>query len=182
MSEAYVMSNLYFRSMSLFLRVREKFSHPREQLVASGLGPGQTVLDFGCGVGSYTIPAARLVGEGGQVHALDIHPLAIETVERRAKKEKLANVKTIRSDRATGLPDESVNAVLLYDVFHMVPDRGALLRELHRILKPDGVLSVLPHHMTTAEFLTAMQEGNLFSTPVQHGAAFDFRKNGSGRS
>ena len=73
-----------FRGMALWLRLRERFRDPEEELLAMGLVAGQTVLDYGCGIGSYTIPAARIVGTAGVVHALDMHPLAVETVEKRS--------------------------------------------------------------------------------------------------
>jgi methylase of polypeptide subunit release factors len=47
-------------------------------------------LDFGCGSGSYAIPAAKMVRERGIVYALDIHPLAVKAVEKKAKKLGLA--------------------------------------------------------------------------------------------
>lgn len=61
--------------------------------------------------------------------------------------KKLANVETIHSDCKTGLPDNSVDAVLLYDTFHDLSDPDGVLEELHRVLKPDGILSFSDHHM-----------------------------------
>ena len=78
--------NLAFRGMALWLRAREIFGDMQQRLIDAGLQGGQVVLDYGCGIGSYSIPAARIVGDGGTVYALDMHPLAIETVERRARK------------------------------------------------------------------------------------------------
>jgi ubiquinone/menaquinone biosynthesis C-methylase UbiE len=167
--------------MSLFLQLRERFGDLQEQLVNAGLNRGQVVLDYGCGIGSYTIPAAQIVGSDGTVYALDIHPLAIEAVQRRIRKENLTNVRTIHSDRETGLPDESVDAVLLYDVLHNVPDKGALLRELHRVLKPDGILSVIPDHMEESVFLETVQDGNLFSLQARHGESFEFARSANGK-
>jgi ubiquinone/menaquinone biosynthesis C-methylase UbiE len=181
MENTKLMRNLEFRGLSLFLKVREKFGNPREQLAEAGITPGQRVLDYGCGIGSYAIPAAQIVGDGGVVYALDIHPLAIEAVERRARKENLENVKTIHSGRDTGLPDESVDAILLYDVLHAVPDKGALLRELHRVLKPGGVLSVVPDHMEDDLFLRTMQDGSLFALQARYGEAYQFEKGPNGR-
>lgn len=169
-----------FRGMSLFLKVREWLGDPRQRLVEVGLEPGQAILDFGCGIGSYAIPAAQIVGDSGVVYALDIHPLAVETVERRARKENLDNVETIQSDGDTGLPDESVDAILLYDVLHSVPDKGGLLRELHRVLKYDGFLSVVPDHMEEDVFLATVQDGNLFSLQARHDKAYQFIRSPNG--
>jgi ubiquinone/menaquinone biosynthesis C-methylase UbiE len=173
-------SNLSFRGLSLFLRLRERSGSPRTQIEALGLKRGQVVLDYGCGIGSYTLPAARMVGEEGTVHALDIHPLAVDTVRKRSGQEDLPNVKTILSGLNTGLADESVDVVLLYDVFHYVRDKRALLRELHRVLKGGGQLSVIPDHMTEAELLDTVQRGQLFSLQPRRSKSFEFAKQSEG--
>ena len=176
MSQNGSMSNMAFRGMALWLNLRERLQDPRERLVDAGLDRGQVVLDFGCGIGSFSLPAAQIVGDDGTVYALDIHPLAIDAVERRATKGKLTNVKTICSDRTTGLPDNSVDTILLYDVLHSVPDRPALLQELHRVLKLDGRLSVLPDHMDKHGLLETMSAEGLFSLQTQQGKVFEFVK------
>jgi len=56
---------------------------PEEEVHKLGLKEGQKVLDYGCGIGSYTFPAARLVGERGRVYALDKEPLAIRKIEEK---------------------------------------------------------------------------------------------------
>jgi 2-polyprenyl-3-methyl-5-hydroxy-6-metoxy-1,4-benzoquinol methylase len=169
-------SNLSFRALALWLRAREFFTDPRQRLVDAGLEAGQVVLDYGCGVGSYALPAARIVGDGGKVFALDIHPQAVEAVGRRARSAHMSNVETIQSDLGTGLASESVDVVLLYDVLHAVPDQQALLQELHRILKPGGRLSVHPDHMTRDELLAIVDGGAQFVLQGQQGEVFAFTK------
>jgi ubiquinone/menaquinone biosynthesis C-methylase UbiE len=154
----------------------ERFRKPRERLEQIGLKRDQTVLEYGCGAGSFTIPAARITGEGGTVYAVDIQPLAIEAVEKRANRENLTNVKTILSDRDTGLPDASVDVVLLYDTLHLVTDKQALLKELHRVLKPDGFLSADHQHTDREDFLATLTTGNLFCVQTENGHVLNFRK------
>jgi ubiquinone/menaquinone biosynthesis C-methylase UbiE len=156
------MSDLSFRGMSLWLRLRERFRDPRAELLNNGLEAGKVVLDFGCGVGSYTIPAAQIVGDEGLVYALDIHPLA--------------NIRTILSNGDTALPDGSVDVVLLYDVLHSVPEKQALLEELRRVLKPGGLLLVKPDHMTRDEVLNEVYAGNSFSLERERGESFEFKR------
>lgn len=170
------MPNWAFRGMALTLRLMERFRKPRERLEQIGLKRDQTVLEYGCGAGSFTIPAARIVGEGGIVYAVDIQPLAIETVEKRANRENLTNVKTILSDRDTGLPDANVDVVLLYDTLHLVTDKQALLKELHRVLKPDGFLSADHQHTDREDFLATLTAANLFSVQAENGHVLNFRK------
>jgi ubiquinone/menaquinone biosynthesis C-methylase UbiE len=169
-------SDLSFKGMALWLRIRERFRDPKAELLGDGLGAGQVVLDFGCGIGSYAIPAAQIVGDEGLVYALDIHPQAIRAVERRAKGANLSNVRTILSDGDTALPDESADVVLLYDVLHSVPDKEALLAELCRVLKPGGHLLVKPDHMTREELLEKVYAGNSFSLERDRGELFEFRR------
>ena len=170
------MSDLSFRGMSLWLRVRERFRDLRAELVTDGLEAGQVVLDFGCGVGSYAIPAAKIVGNSGLVYALDMHPLAIRAVERRAQQANLTNIRTILSNGDTALPNGSVDVVLLYDVLHSVPEKQALLAELCRVLKPGGHLLVKPDHMTRGELLDKVYAGNSFSLERERGESFDFKR------
>ena len=111
-------SDLGFRLMALSFKFRDFFRPRIDILKEVDIKPGYHVLDYGCGSGSYIIDTARLVGGSGMVYALDIHPLAIQMVQNLASKMKLMNVKTIHSDCKTGLPDKSLDVVLLYDAFY----------------------------------------------------------------
>jgi ubiquinone/menaquinone biosynthesis C-methylase UbiE len=126
-------SNLGFRLMALSFKFRDFFRPRIDILKEVGIKPGYHVLDYGCGSGSYIIDAARLVGESGIVYALDAHPLAIQMVQNLASKMKLMNVKTIHSNCKTGLPDKSLDVVLLYDTFHDLSKPDDVLKEIHRV-------------------------------------------------
>ena len=155
-------SNLGFRLMTLGYRFRD-LRLPRINILKEvGIKPGFHVLDYGCGPGSYIIPLAKLVGKSGKIHALDIHPLAIQKVKNIASEKQLANVVTILSDRQTGLPNNSLDVVLLYDIFHHLSDPDGVLKELHRVLKPEGILSFGDHHMKENEIVSEVTNGGLF--------------------
>jgi len=132
-----------FKMMAFTAMAFYKFMNLNKQVKRSGVREGQTVLDFGCGSGHFTVAAAQIVGQGGRVYALDIHPLAIKAVKKRVIKNNLSNVTTILSDRKTELPKDSIDVVLLYRTFYLVKDKERLLDELYRVMKPGGVLSVL---------------------------------------
>jgi len=136
------MANFIFRITTILMRIRGLFRDKKGEVLLTGIKRGNIILDYGCGIGFNTIPAAEIVGEEGTVYALDIHPLAINSVEKKIREKGLKNVKTILSDLNTGLPDESVDVVLLYNVLPMIKNRSALIKELYRVLKPGGVLSV----------------------------------------
>jgi len=142
MKEETPMANFTFLMATILMRIRGLFRNKKAEVLLTGAKRGDVILDYGCGIGFNTIPAAEIVGEEGTVYALDIHPLAVKAVEKKIRKKGLKNVKTILSGLDTGLPDESVDVVLLYNVLPMVKNRPALIKELYRVLRPGGVLSV----------------------------------------
>ncbi len=155
-------SNIDFQLMSLTYLFRDLL-HPRMNVLKEvGIESGSRVLDYGCGPGSYVLPLAELVGVSGRIYALDIHPLAIQKVQNIASRRHLSNVQTICSDCATGLPDGSVDVVLLYDVLHALSDPDSVLWELHRVLVPGGILSLSDHHMQDDGIVSAVTSGGLF--------------------
>jgi ubiquinone/menaquinone biosynthesis C-methylase UbiE len=156
------MPDLGFRLMSLFFKFRDFIRPRREIILEAGIGPGFSVLDYGCGPGSYTVIAAELVGVDGKVYALDIHPLAIEKVRKLASKKGLGNVEAILSDCATGLENDSIDVALLYDVFHDLGNPEAVLQEIHRVLRPDGLVSFSDHHMENSEIVSDVTKAGLF--------------------
>lgn len=169
-------SDIDFKMMSLFFRIRDVFMNPRKLLEKVDIKERQIVLDFGCGSGSYVIPTARMVGENGRVYALDIHPMAIRAVEKKANKEGLTNIRTILSDRDTGLPDESIDVVLLYDTIQSITNKEALLKELHRVTKPNGLLSILVEHIKVEDVVEIAEKDGLFSLRDRYGKLLNLEK------
>jgi ubiquinone/menaquinone biosynthesis C-methylase UbiE len=170
------MPNLHFRVMSLIFAFQD-LHLPRVNILREvGIQPGFRVLDYGCGPGSYIIPLAELVGESGKIYALDIHPLAIRKVRSIASKKQLANVETILSDCQTGLPDNSLDLVLLYDIFHDLSDPNKILEELHRVLKPEGILSFSDHHMKGNKIVSGVTSSGLFKLATEGKRTYTFSK------
>ena len=156
------LSNFHFRFMSFGYKFRDFFLPRKHILKEVGIELGFHVLDYGCGPGSYIIAAAELVGKAGKIYALDSNPLAIQMVHTMASKKHLTNVETICSDCKTGLPDSSVDIILLYDTFHDLGDPDGVLEELRRVLKPGGILSFNDHHMKENDIVTKVTRGGLF--------------------
>lgn len=116
-----------------------------------GIKKDQFVLDFGCGHGNYTIPASLIVGDKGRIYAIDKNQESLNKLIHKIKEKELNNIEIIKLVDQLKLPlsKESVDAILLFDVLHLVEPRKYLLTELNRILKPMGILSVYPKHHQT---------------------------------
>lgn len=168
--------NFHYEIMCFFYKVRDFFSPPLNMLKEADINPGYSILDFGCGPGSYSIAASKVVGETGRIYSLDIHPLATKKIKRTAAKQGLGNIETIQSDCKTGLPDGSMDVVLLYDVYHDLYNRSSVLKELHRILKPEGILSFSDHHMGKEEILSELTGKGLFKLKKEHKKTYSFVK------
>ncbi len=150
---------------------------PEKEIRKINLKAGQTILDYGCGIGSCTGPAAKLVGKGGKVYALDKRTLALKRVEEKAKRNKLDNIETMLCDKDIELPGEIIDVILLYGVLPEVEDKESLLRELHRVLKPNGYLSTrFCFHIKKEEILEIMKATNLYSLIEQKGHILNFEK------
>jgi len=114
-----------------------------------GIRKGHIVLDFGCGYGIYTIPVAKIVGAQGRVYALDKDKEALDGLMQKARAADLTNIKRMETsgELEIKIADETVDAVLLFDVFHSFyfpqpADRRRLLGEIRRIMKPSAFLSI----------------------------------------
>ena len=170
------MSDIGFKFMSLMFKVRDLLRPRLDVLKEARIESGFSVLDFGCGPGGYIMPLVELVGPSGKIHALDINPLAIHEVKKKATRKGIKNIVTIESDCSTGLPDNGVDTVLLYDVFHDLTRPDGVLQELHRILKLDGTLSFSDHHMKEEEILTRVTGSGMFRFVRKGKRTYSFAK------
>jgi SAM-dependent methyltransferase len=120
------------------------FFQPDEILDRLGLhsGPGD-IVEFGCGYGTFTLPAARR--STGIVHAFDIEPDMVAITSAKAKAEQLANVRAHVRDfvqEGTGLPSGSVQYVMLFNILH-AEQPHLLLAEARRVLRSGGLLGII---------------------------------------
>lgn len=131
-----------------------------------GVAAGKVVLDFGCREGNYAKIAAQIVGPTGMVYALDKNHQILDDLMRSVREKGLGNIVRLDTSGNVLLPlrDASVDVVLLYDVLHLIgwsgesgktircsatSDRRAVLKELFRISKLTGVISIYCPHLAT---------------------------------
>jgi ubiquinone/menaquinone biosynthesis C-methylase UbiE len=144
--------NIAFRAMSLIFVIRDQCTTFWSVLDRFGIEKGQTVVDYGCGTGSYLRRASELVGTQGRVLAVDIHELAIKAVLKRLDKQRLSNVTALLAGaNQCSLPDETAEVIYALDMFHLIRYPEAFLRELNRICKEKGTLYIDNGHQSREE-------------------------------
>ncbi len=122
----------------------QTFFSPSQILLALGLQRDMSdVAEFGCGYGTFTIPTAQVVK--GTLHAFDIEADMIASTKAKTKQHNLSNVRLYQRDfvsDGTGLPDASVDYVMLFNILH-AEDPNILLAEAFRILRGGGTLGIM---------------------------------------
>ncbi len=126
---------------------RRRVLQPAEDFIkAAGIEAGMRVLEIGCGSGAFTTFVARAVGPTGRVEALDIQPAMLAQLEKKLSKSAYQDIQNIFLHQASAyqLPfgDSELDLVYLITVLPEIPDQDRALAEIHRVLKPDGILAV----------------------------------------
>lgn len=122
----------------------ESFFEPAAILGRLGLDASVgDVVEFGCGYGTFALPAAKIVS--GTVHALDLDPAMLAVARERAASAGLRNIRFWQRDflaEGSGLPDESVDFAMLFNILHG-EEPLSLLREAYRNLVKHGRLGII---------------------------------------
>ncbi|MDP4146712.1 MAG: class I SAM-dependent methyltransferase [Bacillota bacterium] len=123
---------------------RLKYDNPEVLLKGSGIQPGQTVLEIGCGSGFFSIPASQVLGSEGKLYSTDINPMAVEETQRKVDELNIKNVLVKKDDAMSSSFGESMfDLILLYGVVPApVISMKKLSKETYRLLKPGGVLAI----------------------------------------
>ncbi len=132
-----------FQVMRLVMNIRKIFRNIDEEINLAGIEKGFFILDFGCGLGFNTIPAAKAVGKEGRVFALDVSEQAIKIIEKKLDKNKLDNVEIIQSGCDTGLREKSIDLVYLHNTLPLIKEKQRVLNEITRVIKTGGRLSYM---------------------------------------
>jgi len=122
----------------------ETFFDTSRILAALGLDAAiNDAAEFGCGYGTFTIPAAKIIK--GTLFGFDIEPAMVRATNERARAQRARNVKAVVRDfiaAGSGLPDECVDYVMLFNILHL-ENPSILLGESRRILKKGGKLGII---------------------------------------
>lgn len=117
-----------------------------EKILSKYIKKEMKVLDIGCGMGYFSLPIARLLGDSGRVIAVDLQEKMLKSLKKRAEKAKLTNKIEARlcAEKSLKIDDISggIDFVLVFAVVHEVPDKERLFNEINRALKPGGKLLI----------------------------------------
>jgi ubiquinone/menaquinone biosynthesis C-methylase UbiE len=172
---------------------REEEENPKKLIELLAFKEGEVVADIGAGSGYYTFRMAKLVGPKGKVLAVDIQQEMLDIIKNRMKKEKVENVEPVLGAEADPkLKPESVDTILLVDVYHEFSFPYEMTDKMVKALKPGGRLVFvefrledervpikLVHKMTERQVIKEMDEfkelkhaGTSDKLPWQHVITF----------
>lgn len=172
------LSNAEFRLMQGFMKVADHvYPHVRTRTESFGIQPGQTVVDYGCGPGRYTMEMARLVGKDGKVIAVDLVEMALEETQSKLEAGGFQNCDLkLAQDYDSGVEDSIADIVFAIDMFHHISDTNAFLREINRITKPDGMLILSGGHLTRKTVKAKVALSEIWDTAEEQNVFMAYKK------
>lgn len=117
---------------------------PEETLLALGLTQDVDFADIGCGIGYFTIPAAKIVSPIHKIYAIDPAADMIAEARKRAREAGICNIEFVQSDPMDfKIPNESVDFALLANVLHEIQGKETFARQIWDVLRPGGKLAMI---------------------------------------
>lgn len=165
--------NVPFRIMKFALSIRDLISPVKKQLDKIVIEKKSVVMDFGCGPGSYLNELSKRVGDGGVIYAVDVQPLAIESVNNKIRRFNLNNIIPVLS---SGYPlpvaEMSCDTICAFDMFHHIKDQDGFFKELHRVIKPQGMLYLDAGHQPMDAAKEKVHKSGLWQVESIEGRVF----------
>lgn len=127
---------------------REVEEAPTALLESLKIENGDTVADIGAGSGYFTFRLAKLVGKEGKVLAVDIQPEMLDIMRRKMKKEGVTNIDLVEGTITNPkLPEQSVDLILMVDVYHEFSHPFEMAEAMVKALKPGGRLVFVEYRL-----------------------------------
>jgi ubiquinone/menaquinone biosynthesis C-methylase UbiE len=125
---------------------RETYEQPEKVLDALKIAPGTTVADIGAGVGYFSLRIAKRVGSSGKVVAVDVQPMMLEVLKTNRDRERLSNIELVLgTETDPRLSPQSVDLVLMVDVYHEFQYPEEMMAGIRQALKPSGRLVLVEY-------------------------------------
>ncbi len=170
---------------------REKDENSALLIKNLNIKPGMSIADVGAGSGYYTVRMSKILN-GGKIYAVDVQSEMIEYLNNRIKKEKLNNIVTVLGyEQKLPLPHESIDLMLLVDVYHEFSYPYEMGKAMLAALKPGGKLYMIEfraedkelaikglHKMTEQQVISELSavgfifDRNISNLPIQHCMVF----------
>jgi SAM-dependent methyltransferase len=174
---------------------REKEENVSRLIKNMGININDIIADVGAGSGYHAFKMAPLA-EKGLIYAVDIQPEMLDVIEKKKRSTKILNIETILgSEKSINLPKNSVDKILMIDVYHEFSYPIEMIESIKNALKPEGQLflieyrgedSAVPikkiHKMTEKQSVLEMEaaglklKGNIDNLPWQHCMVFEKNK------
>jgi SAM-dependent methyltransferase len=123
---------------------RDERLQPNRIMDILGIKEGSAVADIGAGSGWFTVRAARRVGAGGAVYAVDINRNYLDYIDKRAKRENLVNIHVVLGKEDDPLlTEKSVDAVLLLKAYHEIAQPIRLLKRTRAAMRANALLGII---------------------------------------
>jgi ubiquinone/menaquinone biosynthesis C-methylase UbiE len=146
-----------------------KLVHNPKRFLGKFVKPGDVVLDFGCGPGTFTLDLANMVGVSGKVFAVDLQQEMLDQLKKKTAGSRLSQLQILKCDANRIGVSEQLDFALAFYVVHEVPDHAAFFREISQLLKPGGSLLLVEpiFEVSKKAFETTIEEAvNKGLTPV----------------
>ena len=174
---------------------RESEENTSRLLKNMDIQPGDTIADIGAGSGYHVFKMAPLAHQG-LIYAVDIQPQMLAAMEKKKEQGPVSNIKLIRgSEKSTNLPENSVDKVLIVDVYHEMSFPLEMMQSIFKAMREDGELYLIEyraedrtipikkiHKMSEAQAVKEMKavgfrlKKNVGNLPWQHCMVFVKRK------
>jgi ubiquinone/menaquinone biosynthesis C-methylase UbiE len=132
---------------------RREMLPPEQTLINLDLHEGDIMADIGCGIGYFTIPASKIVGKSGKIFAIDISPEMLQDVGIKINENNISNVEIILTEENDlKLKDNAVTFAFISNVLHEADEKENFLKEVKRIISPDGKIAILEWEKINSDF------------------------------